>query len=62
MVIANEVEAAEKSPDVSATCSVNPDREQAAVGVPEIFALEVEKIRPGHEAASVDEISVPPLL
>ena len=62
IVIANVVDAAEKSPVESATFKVNPDCEQAAVGVPEICALEVEKIKPGQEVASVDEISTAPLL
>jgi len=62
IVIANEVDAAEKSPDVSATFRVNPVSEQVPVVAPEIVALEGEKVRPGQEVASVDEISVPPLL
>jgi len=62
IVIANAVDAAEKSPDVSATFRVNPDNEQAAVGVPDMVAVEVEKARPEQEAASVDEISDPLLL
>ena len=59
IVIGNEVEAAEKSPEESATCSVNPDSEQASVGVPEIVAFVALKVKPGQGVPSVDEISVP---
>ena len=62
IAMTNVEDAADRSPDVSATFRVNPDSEQAAVGVPETVPPEVEKVRPWHKAKvvpNVDEISVP---
>jgi len=61
IAIVKAVDAAEKSPEVSATARVSPESEQAVVGVPEIVALVAEKASPEQVEPSVDEISVPPL-